>query len=160
MDVGQPGAVAAAHVGDEVGLVLDRIAVEDVEEYVVGVGKVAPMCGGAGQDIQAPVHPLLAQSSLAEQKVGKLQEHRRVGAHHAVQQCMGEGRPPVGGPRRCTRIDPTQVTEEAQDIGLQIVGPWRRTRGVLPPKGQHERHGEQAIQVAPGLFVGLARAGR
>jgi hypothetical protein len=64
VQVDEPAAVAAAHVGDEARLARQRLAIEDLLEDGVGVGEVPLVGGRAGDDVQPSVHVPLRLAGL------------------------------------------------------------------------------------------------
>ena len=120
VDVLQPGAVTTAIVGDEVGLLRDRLAVEDVGEDVVRIHEVPPVRGAAGEHVHPAIDVRLllpddvcAMVAFPEEQRGQLDEHRGVRADHAVVQRV------VAGDRSFIRpgaIEPTEVLEETHHL--------------------------------------------
>src|SRR5206468_825504 len=83
VDVGEPGAVAAAAVQDESWLGGQRLAVEDRREERIGVGEVARVRGGAGTDVQlaldVPAVPGGRRGELARVELRQAGERGQVG---------------------------------------------------------------------------------
>jgi hypothetical protein len=83
----QPAALAAAHVGDEARLLVERLAVEDLGEQRLAVGEVAAVGCGADPHVEGAVDvPLWAlrfrvrhHRQLAAIKLRQLREQRQVG---------------------------------------------------------------------------------